>query len=87
MLSSGLSDPTLAMAVVELNGQAHKDLPILGYSGVTWPNFISADAGKVVEANIRLGSKLPCRVWLGGARALGRIGFPVTTNPAKVAHR
>ena len=57
MLVSGLSDPTMAMAVAELNGQAHKDLPIFGYAGVTWPNFISADAGKVVEENIRPGSE------------------------------
>lgn len=46
------------MAVAELNGQASKDCPILGYAGFTWPNFIGADVGKIVEANIQSGPEM-----------------------------
>lgn len=46
------------MAVVDLNGSSSKDLPILGYAGFTWPNFIGTGIGKVLEANVKFETQL-----------------------------
>jgi len=55
----GLADPTLAMAVVDINGTGcNQDMPFMAYAGFTWPNFMIAGMGKIVEANIASGPKI-----------------------------
>lgn len=54
-----MADPTMALAVVDVNGNGgSKDMPIMGYAGFTWPNFIATDSGKIVEHNIASGPQI-----------------------------